>query len=145
MCALVTGVQTVALPIFTGTNIRGAEPAGNEVLVIDAEEIQASGKATIGDFLRELPANFAGGVGMSDNIQGQDSSVAGSNMTGGQGVNLRGLGALSTLVLVNGRRVAAAGQYGDFVDRSEEHTSELQSLMRTSSAVFCLKKKKRYN
>src|SRR3546814_1794749 len=29
-------------------------------------------------------------------------------------------------------------QYG----RSEEHTSELQSLMRTSYAVFCLKKKK---
>src|SRR3546814_3360639 len=28
------------------------------------------------------------------------------------------------------------------VDRSEEHTSELQSLMRSSSAVFCLKKKK---
>src|SRR3546814_1275811 len=27
--------------------------------------------------------------------------------------------------------------------RSEEHTSELQSLMRISSAVFCLKKKKR--
>src|SRR3546814_3928517 len=28
------------------------------------------------------------------------------------------------------------------VDQSEEHTSELQSLMRISSAVFCLKKKK---
>src|SRR3546814_10658581 len=28
-------------------------------------------------------------------------------------------------------------------ERSEEHTSELQSLMRTSSAVFCLKKKKK--
>src|SRR3546814_3824354 len=27
-------------------------------------------------------------------------------------------------------------------ERSEEHTSELQSLMRTSYAVFCLKKKK---
>src|SRR3546814_4454233 len=27
------------------------------------------------------------------------------------------------------------------VDRSEEHTSELQSLMRISYAVFCLKKK----
>src|SRR3546814_9477238 len=27
--------------------------------------------------------------------------------------------------------------------RSEEHTSELQSLMRTQSAVFCLQKKKR--
>src|SRR3546814_7779122 len=29
--------------------------------------------------------------------------------------------------------------------RSEEHTSELQSLMRTSYAVFCLKKKKHNN
>src|SRR3546814_10507162 len=29
-------------------------------------------------------------------------------------------------------------------DRSEEHTSELQSLMRISYAVFCLKKKKTY-
>src|SRR3546814_3376691 len=29
--------------------------------------------------------------------------------------------------------------------RSEEHTSELQSLMRISYAVFCLKKKKRSN
>src|SRR3546814_9748345 len=31
---------------------------------------------------------------------------------------------------------------GDIMDRSEEHTSELQSLMRISYAVFCLKKKK---
>src|SRR3546814_6764241 len=30
-------------------------------------------------------------------------------------------------------------------DRSEEHTSELQSLMRISYAVFCLKKKKQTN
>src|SRR3546814_10908837 len=30
---------------------------------------------------------------------------------------------------------------GLLVDRSEEHTSELQSLMRISYAVFCLKKK----
>src|SRR3546814_6770019 len=29
-------------------------------------------------------------------------------------------------------------------NRSEEHTSELQSLMRISYAVFCLKKKKKY-
>src|SRR3546814_5227262 len=29
-----------------------------------------------------------------------------------------------------------------YVERSEEHTSELQSLMRISYAVFCLKKKK---
>src|SRR3546814_8348570 len=34
-------------------------------------------------------------------------------------------------------------QIGDLGDRSEEHTSELQSLMRISYAVFCLKKKKK--
>src|SRR3546814_16674872 len=32
-----------------------------------------------------------------------------------------------------------------FFGRSEEHTSELQSLMRISYAVFCLKKKKHIN
>src|SRR3546814_10023365 len=31
--------------------------------------------------------------------------------------------------------------YAGYADRSEEHTSELQSLMRISYAVFCLKKK----
>src|SRR3546814_9154005 len=31
-----------------------------------------------------------------------------------------------------------------FIERSEEHTSELQSLMRISYAVFCLKKKNRH-
>src|SRR3546814_3259890 len=38
------------------------------------------------------------------------------------------------------RFVRVAG--GSRVARSEEHTSELQSLMRISYAVFCLKKKK---
>src|SRR3546814_10266917 len=37
-------------------------------------------------------------------------------------------------------RDGQAGQ-GHYLDRSEEHTSELQSLMRISYAVFCLKKK----
>src|SRR3546814_4060496 len=37
------------------------------------------------------------------------------------------------------RRTRAAGRR---VRRSEEHTSELQSVMRISYAVFCLKKKK---
>src|SRR3546814_3593335 len=35
-----------------------------------------------------------------------------------------------------------AGPIGN-IERSEEHTSELQSLMRISYAVFCLKKKKK--
>src|SRR3546814_4528537 len=37
--------------------------------------------------------------------------------------------------------LASAGES----ERSEEHTSELQSLMRISYAVFCLKKKKQHN
>src|SRR3546814_4030755 len=36
----------------------------------------------------------------------------------------------------------SASHTGALAGRSEEHTSELQSLMRISSAVFCLKKKK---
>src|SRR3546814_8492546 len=39
----------------------------------------------------------------------------------------------------------AAGEIGRQHLRSEEHTSELQSLIRISYAVFCLKKKKKYN
>src|SRR3546814_6109504 len=40
------------------------------------------------------------------------------------------------------KRIFADGHGGDWLDiRSEEHTSELQSLMRISYAVFCLKKK----
>src|SRR3546814_7918488 len=38
-------------------------------------------------------------------------------------------------------RVRAAPHRGDAFRRSEEHTSELQSLMRISYAVFCLNKK----
>src|SRR3546814_3618114 len=37
-----------------------------------------------------------------------------------------------------------AGGAGCRTTRSEEHTSELQSLMRISYAVFCLKKKKKF-
>src|SRR3546814_4640776 len=39
-------------------------------------------------------------------------------------------------------RVARAAPAAETAVRSEEHTSELQSLMRISYAVFCLKKKK---
>src|SRR3546814_5685821 len=40
-----------------------------------------------------------------------------------------------------GFRKEGASAAGPMTDRSEEHTSELQSLMRISYAVFCLKKK----
>src|SRR3546814_9272088 len=45
----------------------------------------------------------------------------------------------------NGVNAGGEGDATAFVRaRSEEHTSELQSLMRISYAVFCLKKKKLY-
>src|SRR3546814_5882908 len=48
-----------------------------------------------------------------------------------------------------GHRVATPGEVVALSDpsapRSEEHTSELQSLMRISYAVFCLKKKNKCN
>src|SRR3546814_5679301 len=61
-----------------------------------------------------------------------------------------GMGMNGLLAITNGRLVDPAGQTGergvlllkgDSILRSEEHTSELQSLMRISYAVFCLKKK----
>src|SRR3546814_4394820 len=48
---------------------------------------------------------------------------------------------LALVVAVAEPGAAMAADRVDFV-RSEEHTSELQSLMRISYAVFCLKKKK---
>src|SRR3546814_8478020 len=43
------------------------------------------------------------------------------------------------------RDLRRTAQTFEFAERSEEHTSELQSLMRISYAVFCLKKKKYHN
>src|SRR3546814_7068147 len=61
-----------------------------------------------------------------------------------------GIGVCSTLVATDKpRRLSGRGEAvdpsvaGGGDDRSEEHTSELQSLMRISYAVFCLKKKKK--
>src|SRR3546814_1295997 len=49
---------------------------------------------------------------------------------------------LAALVPQNGYLITGAPRVDP---RSEEHTSELQSLMRISYAVFCLKKKKQDN
>src|SRR3546814_6192333 len=62
-------------------------------------------------------------------------------------LHLRALGAVvePLVVIVDRHRQHALGiVLSDhiIVQRSEEHTSELQSLMRISYAVFCLKKKK---
>src|SRR3546814_4807240 len=52
----------------------------------------------------------------------------------------------TTLRVVCGRETRPPSTAGERLSqgRSEEHTSELQSLMRISYAVFCLKKKKKH-
>src|SRR3546814_9846098 len=122
-CALGTGVQTCALPIssiilaITDAEVRSARSARL------AEQRQCPGQA---DF--ELGRGIAARVG--DHLQ---IDVLGDILPGGE------------------RRAAPdrviRPEHAQPVDprrrleRSEEHTSELQSLMRTSYAVFCLKKK----
>src|SRR3546814_7383819 len=55
------------------------------------------------------------------------------------GLTLMCLGSVALLRLPPSERIQAFEPL-----RSEEHTSELQSLMRISYAVFCLKKKKKH-
>src|SRR3546814_3168915 len=65
-------------------------------------------------------------------------SLARLPCAGAQGGGSATAGALG---MATAARTAAAIYF--FMARSEEHTSELQSLMRISYAVFCLKKKKK--
>src|SRR3546814_7935402 len=58
-----------------------------------------------------------------------------------QRVPVQGLQLAVARALHRQRHLAAADRAAVEVLRSEEHTSELQSLMRISYAVFCLKKK----
>src|SRR3546814_8368511 len=48
-----------------------------------------------------------------------------------------------SITYVIGQMTGAGVAFSRFLEKSEEHTSELQSLMRISYAVFCLKKKKK--
>src|SRR3546814_5213692 len=51
-------------------------------------------------------------------------------------------GHLYVQIILVAPEPARAAIFDGLTERSEEHTSELQSLMRISYAVFCLKKKK---
>ena len=103
--------------VVTGTHIRGAGPPAGTVYVYTRDDIDQSGAGTVQSFIQKLPQNFNGGA--SDSTIG---SVAGggnaANAVGGTGVNLRGLGNDSTLVLIDGRRVAPGNTSGNFVDIS---------------------------
>src|SRR3546814_7859806 len=82
------------------------------------------------DWVSEFPTAHRLGIGLMEWTLDQDRLYENPLLTEGGRERIR----------------QQAGQHGVRVLslRSEEHTSELQSLMRISYAVFCLKKKKKY-
>src|SRR3546814_8084611 len=94
-----------------------------------------------------------GDIGLSPPTTGPLSLFNPSDIGMGGGQQFKGKGEASQSNALSGEvsvTVAAVYPNGTMLVkgekfRSEEHTSELQSLMRISSAVFCLKKKKKQN
>src|SRR3546814_10292124 len=117
--------------------------AGNDLLVADKGDTAAlfgndsvAGEALLG-FAGTATANNAatatqGDAGIALALTGND------DITLGYGDDVAAGEALAL-----GNNGHALANNDAIVDRSEEHTSELQSLMRISYAVFCLKKKKK--
>jgi iron complex outermembrane recepter protein len=99
--------------VVTGTRIAGTTPT-SPVLTLDRTAIDESGYGSIGQLLLTLPENFSGG---------QNPGVIGArgnnqfSISGASSANLFGLGADSTLTLVDGHRLAYDG-YQNGVDLS---------------------------
>ena len=93
--------KTLATVVVTGSNLRRADAEGpNPVQVINREQLEISGKATVADLLRSISAN----TGNASNETSNSGWASGS-----AGIGLRGLSQKNTLVLLNGRRLANYG------------------------------------
>src|SRR3546814_7626181 len=126
-CALVTGVQTCALPICPCIGeVRSCSPYRSMMRI----GIGAPEPADQRQHARHTEQQGGGGRGGCPGDGGADQSLAGRQhqVDREEEVEAPGIGIVSLV-------------HRDGI-RSEEHTSELQSLMRISYAVFCLKKKK---
>ena len=89
--------RTLERVVVTGSYIRGsAEDAALPVDVISSQNIVAQGAPQITDLIRNL--------GVSSGIDGQTNQFTSNGLEGTSNINLRGLGAGRTLVLLNGRR-----------------------------------------
>ena len=107
--------------VVTGSRIRRKDlttPA--PITVINKEQLQASGKVSLGDFLQTLPE------------QGNAINTAvnnGAQRNGSTRVSLRGLGSDRTLVLLNGRRFVPGGPGADAaVDLSSIPTAAIERI-----------------
>src|SRR3546814_7799660 len=93
--------------------------------------------AAMGDILQRLLDAEAAGIGEA---AGRIALIVGPGRETALAEAAHAIG----LVLADQRLFVGRHEHQRVVRRSEEHTSELQSLMRISYAVFCLKKKKKY-
>ena len=100
--------------VVTGSHIRGAQNLSSPVITFDREDIEASGYSTVQQLIQSIPQNVSN---VSETTFENLNGGAQVMRYGGSGINLRGLGSESTLVLLNGRRISAAGR-GNFVDVS---------------------------
>ena len=132
----VTDLETM---IVTGTNIRDVVPPGTPLIVIDAEDIRRSGYSGTEQVLQALPQNFRGGqAGAVADVNMSIGGQRGFNATAGSGVNLRGLGTTATLVLINGRRIAAtsAGTFTDVSLIPIDAIERIEILTDGASAIY---------
>src|SRR3546814_4754116 len=95
-----------------------------------------------------LPVMIAGGGGTIVNIGGVSAHIGARNRAHVAAAKAGLVGLTKALAVEFADRnvtvnCVAPGKIGGERSRSEEHTSELQSLMRISYAVFCLTKKTR--
>lgn len=120
------GGLTLEEIVVTGTHIRGTEAlVGSEVVIVSRDYIEKSGQSTLQDVLNTLPQAAPGPRDLAPS--GGDPRIK-SNFGHASGINLRGLGAGATLVLVDGRRQASSGLDGEFVDISNIPLSAVERV-----------------
>src|SRR3546814_1561117 len=93
----------------------------------------------IADYTRSFELPLSGPLAAAKRVVFFPGSTIGNLDRAEAGTFLR---RMTTLVRRGGGVIVGVDLKKDKARRSEEHTSELQSLMRISYAVFCLKKKK---
>jgi iron complex outermembrane receptor protein len=123
--------------IVTGTNISNVENKTVPLLSFDRDAIDRSGFATTQDFITALPQNSKSGANSPDGILSGVGFGFG-NIENSTAANLRGLGANSTLTLINGHRIAPSS-YGSGVDLSMIPLSAVEKidiLTDGSSAIY---------
>ncbi len=128
---------TEVAAIIVGSHIRGVKDGPSPVLVLDRAELDRAGYATVADALNAQPQAFGGTTSDDSGSTGADPTT--TNGSRATGINLRGLGADATLVLINGRRMAGAGLMGDFADVSAIPTAavaRIEILLDGASALY---------